>query len=174
MKSGMSLRYAIGRFVFELSKIIENQMDDDVIVTSFYFPPNNCPYFKFYWTYNLILGTNIQHHTVHLMINIKMPLKDTEGHRWRSKTDIKNKLMVKSRKLSYSQTSYLVPRNNTISGIEWHKLFWPWRKVKVTRRGPRSQTWRCLLSLNASCTKFSLRILYDYLYCLNSQNVHKC
>ena len=36
-----------------------------------------------------------------------------------------NELMVISRKLLPSQTSYLVPRCNT-----WHKLFWPWLQVK--------------------------------------------
>ena len=33
--------------------------------------------------------------------------------------------------------------------------FWPWRKVKVTPKVQRSQTWRCLRSLNASCLIFS-------------------
>ena len=60
--------------------------------------------------------------------------------------------MFISRKLLHSlQTSYLVPRYNTISDISWHKSFWPWLKVKVTAQGQRSQTWRCLRSLNASC-----------------------
>ena len=54
-------------------------------------------------------------------------------------------------KLLHSQTSYLVPRYNTISDIIWHKPIWPWLKVKVTTEGQRSQTWRCLRSLNASC-----------------------
>ena len=45
MKFGMSLRYAVGRFMFKFHKI---QTDDDVIVTSFKFSPNNCPYLEFY------------------------------------------------------------------------------------------------------------------------------
>ena len=48
MKFSSSLRYALGRFVFEFDKI---WMGDDVIVTSFKFSANNCPYFKFHWTY---------------------------------------------------------------------------------------------------------------------------
>ena len=53
MKIGrpMSLcRYTLGRFVFKFHK---NRIDDDVIVTSFTFSPNNCPYLKFYWTCKL-------------------------------------------------------------------------------------------------------------------------
>ena len=50
MKFSSSLRYALGRFVFEFDKI---WMGDDVIVTSFKFSANNCPYLKFYWTYKL-------------------------------------------------------------------------------------------------------------------------
>ena len=40
----MSFRYALGRFVYKFHKI---QMRDDVIMTSFKFSPNNCPYLKF-------------------------------------------------------------------------------------------------------------------------------
>ena len=40
----LSLRYALGRFVFEFDKIRMG----DVIVTSFRFSANNFPYFKFY------------------------------------------------------------------------------------------------------------------------------
>ena len=47
MKFGMSLRYTFGRFVYKFHKI---QMGDDVIMTSFKFSPNNCPYLNFYWT----------------------------------------------------------------------------------------------------------------------------
>ena len=65
------------------------------------------------------------------MIKVKMTLTDDEGHRRRSKVT-ENELMVISRKLLHSQTSYLVPRHNTISDILWHQLSWPWRKVKVT------------------------------------------
>ena len=45
MKFGISLKYAFGRFMFESHK---NQIDDDVIVTSFKFSPNNSPYLEFY------------------------------------------------------------------------------------------------------------------------------
>ena len=81
---------------------------------------------------------------------MKVTLTDDEGHRRRSKVT-KNELMVIYRKLLHSQTSYLVPRYNTISDIYWHKPFWPWLNVKVTTPGQRSQMWRWLRSLNASC-----------------------
>ena len=60
---------------------------------------------------------------------------------------------VTKHKVKHSQTSYLVglPRYNTISNIQWHKLSWPWRKVQVTSQVQRSQIWMCLRSLNASC-----------------------
>ena len=45
LKFSMPLRYAICRSVVELHK---NQLGDDVMVTSFKFSPNNCPYLKFY------------------------------------------------------------------------------------------------------------------------------
>ena len=61
--------------------------------------------------------------------------------------------MVISCKLLHSQTSYLVSRHNTINDIKWHKISLPWSKVKVTCQGQRSQTWRSLRSLNASCWK---------------------
>ena len=32
--------------------------------------------------------------------------------------------------------------------------FWPWRKVKVSPQGQRSQTWICLHSLKAFCFSF--------------------
>ena len=50
MKFSMSLRYTLGRFVFKFHEI---RMGYDVIMTSFKFSPNNCPYLKFYWTYKL-------------------------------------------------------------------------------------------------------------------------
>ena len=50
MKFSLSLRYALGRFVFEFHKI---QMGDDVIMTSFKFSANNYPYFKIYRTNKL-------------------------------------------------------------------------------------------------------------------------
>ena len=38
----------------------------------------------------------------------------------------------------------------TLTDAEGHRR----HKVKVTRQGQRSQTWRCLRSLNASCLTF--------------------
>ena len=110
---------------------------------------------------NFVLGTNTQQYNAHLIIKMKVTLTDDEGHRRRSKVT-KNELMVISRKLLHSQTSYLVPRQyNTISDIKWHKPSWPWLKVKVITQGQRSQTWRCLRSLNVSCFLFFLLgILY--------------
>ena len=45
MKFDLSLRYTIGQFLLKFHK---HRMGDDVIVTSFKFSPNNCPYLKFY------------------------------------------------------------------------------------------------------------------------------
>ena len=50
MKFILSLRYPLGRFVFEFHKI---QIGDDVIVTSFTFSAINSPYFTFYQTNKL-------------------------------------------------------------------------------------------------------------------------
>ena len=99
---------------------------------------------------NFVLGTDTQQYKVHLMIKMKVTLTDDEGHKRRLKVT-KNELMVLCRKLLHSQTLYLVPRYNTISDIKWHKPNWPWLKVKAATQGQRSQTWRCLRSLNASC-----------------------
>ena len=109
----MSLRYNLGRFVFKFHKI---RMGDDVIMTSFKFSANNCHISHSIKPTNFILGTNTQQFNVHLMIKMKVTLKDDEGHRRRSKVT-KNELMVICRKLLHSQTSYLVPRYNTISDI---------------------------------------------------------
>ena len=65
---------------------------------------------------NFILGTNTQENNVHLMIKMKVTLTVDEGHRRRLKVT-KIELMVISRKLLHSQTSYLVPRYITISDI---------------------------------------------------------
>ena len=45
MKFGMSPIYTLGRFVYKFHKI---RMGDDIIMTSFKFSPNNCPYLEFY------------------------------------------------------------------------------------------------------------------------------
>ena len=59
---------------------------------------------------NFILGTKLQQHDIHLIIKVIVTLIDNEkGH--------KNELMVIFHKLIHSQTSYLVPRYNTISDI---------------------------------------------------------
>ena len=50
------------------------------------------------------------------MIKMKAILKDDEGHRRSSKVT-KNELMYISHKLLHSQTSYLIPKYNTISDI---------------------------------------------------------
>ena len=50
------------------------------------------------------------------MIKMKVTLTDNEGLRRRSKVT-KSKLLVTFHKLLHSQTSYLVPRYNTISNI---------------------------------------------------------
>ena len=56
MKVDIPLRYALWGFVFEFPK---NQMCDDVMVTSFKFSTYECPYFKFYWFYKLLVQTFI-------------------------------------------------------------------------------------------------------------------
>ena len=65
---------------------------------------------------NFVLGAITQQYNVHLIIKMKVTLTDDEGHRRRSKVT-KNELMVISHKLLHTQTSYLVPRHNTISDI---------------------------------------------------------
>ena len=63
-------------------------MGDDVIMTSFKFSPNNCPYlnqFNSIESTNFVLGTNTQQYNVHLMIKAKVTLMDDECHRQRSK-----------------------------------------------------------------------------------------
>ena len=50
------------------------------------------------------------------MIKVKVTLMDDEGLRRRSEVT-KNVLMVIRRKLLHSQTSYLVPKYNTIGDI---------------------------------------------------------
>ena len=126
-------------------------MGDDVIVTSFSFLHTSVHISNSIEPTNFVLGTNTQQHNVHLMIKMKVTLSDDEGHRRRSKVT-KNELMVISRKLLHSQTLFLVPRYYTISDIYNDiSVFDLDLKVKVTTTGQRSQTWRCLRSLNASC-----------------------
>ena len=66
-------------------KFHKNQMGYHVIMTSFQFSPNNCPYLKFFESTNCVLGTNTPQHNGHLMIKMKVTLTDDEGHRGRSK-----------------------------------------------------------------------------------------
>ena len=65
---------------------------------------------------NFVFGTNTQQHNVYPRMKMKMIFTDDEGHRRRAKVT-KNELMVICRKLLHSQTSYLVPRYNTVSDI---------------------------------------------------------
>ena len=67
--------YTLGRIVFQFHKI---WMGDDVIMTSFKFSSNNCPYVKFHWTDKLRTWNEYD------MIKMKVTLKDDEGHRCRS------------------------------------------------------------------------------------------
>ena len=85
-------------------------------MTSFKFSPTIVHISNSITLANFVLGTNTQQYNVHLIIKIKVTLTDDEGHRCRSKVT-KNEQMVIFRKLSHSQTSYLVPRYNTISDI---------------------------------------------------------
>ena len=88
-------------------------------MTSFNFSLNNCVIVhisKSIEPANFALGTNTQQYNVHQIIKMKLTLTNDEGHRRRSKV-IKNELLVICRKLLQSQTSYLVPRYNTISDI---------------------------------------------------------
>ena len=78
MKFSMSLRYTLDHIVLKFHK---NRMGDDIIVTSFKFSPNNCPYLKFYCSTNFVLGTTTQQHKVHLNIKMKVTLTDAKGHR---------------------------------------------------------------------------------------------
>ena len=109
----MSLRCTFGRFVFKFPK---NQMGDDVIVKSFKFSPTIVHISISIEPTNFVLGTISQQHNVHLIIKMKVTFTDDKGHRRRSKVT-KNELMVISRKLLHSQTSYQVPRYYTISDI---------------------------------------------------------
>ena len=71
MKFNLSLRYALGRFVFEFDKV---RLDDDVIVTSFKFLQTTVHISNSIEPTNFILGTNVQLHKVHLLIRVKMTL----------------------------------------------------------------------------------------------------
>ena len=89
----MSLRYALGSFVFEFDKI---RMGDDVIVTSLSFQHTIFHILNSIEPINFILGTDVQIHKVHLLIRVKVTLTEAEGHRYRSKVT-KNELLVISR-----------------------------------------------------------------------------
>ena len=71
MKFSVSLRYVLGRFVFEFDKI---QMGDDAIVTSFEFSAKIVYISKSIEPTNFILDTNVQLHKVHLLIRVKVTL----------------------------------------------------------------------------------------------------
>ena len=98
---------------------------------------------------SFVLGANTQQYNIHLVIEMKVTLTDDEGHRRRSKVT-KNDLMVTCRKLLHSQTSYLVPRYNTISDISLFDLDLRSRshiKVKGHRRGGVCVLWMLLVSV---------------------------
>ena len=61
MKFWMTVRYILGRFVFEFNK---NRLGEDVIEPI-----------------KLTFGSNIQQHNVYLIIKVKVTLTDAEGHR---------------------------------------------------------------------------------------------
>ena len=99
-----------------LKPIHKNRMCDDVIMTSIKFSPNNCSYLLFYWSYKLHIWN--QYITTQCPSNDKNE-SDLDGQ-WRSQKKVKghkNELMVISRKLLHSQTSYLVSWYYTISDI---------------------------------------------------------
>ena len=84
----------------------------------------------------------------------------------------KSELMVIFRKILHSQKSYLVQKYITISDIE-EQRFDLELKVKVTTQGQRSQTWRCLRSLNASCCRFyfsfaTIGLKHSMYFCLRN------
>ena len=112
MKFDMLPRYVLGKFLLKFHK---TRIDNDVIVTSFKISPNTCPNLKFDWTY--------KRHTWYYMTTWRLSDEWSEidlGRRWRSQANFnshKNELIVISRKLSHSQTSYQVPRYNTKSAI---------------------------------------------------------
>ena len=71
MKFGMSLIYAIRRFVFEFYK--KNRMGDDVIT----FSQNNCQHLKFQW--NLQTSYLIPMYNNIIYIELQVTLTDAEG-----------------------------------------------------------------------------------------------
>ena len=112
MEFGMSLRYALEDFCLNFK--IEYLMTSLWRHLSFLQTVVNITNSILHT--NFILGTNIQQHDVHRMIKVKLILTDDKGHRWRPKVT-KMELMVLTYKLIHAQTSYLVPRYNTISDI---------------------------------------------------------
>ena len=56
-------------------------MGDDVIMTSFPFSQNKCPYLNSIELTNFVLETNTQQYNVHLITKMKVTLTDDEGHR---------------------------------------------------------------------------------------------
>ena len=83
MKLRMSLTNTLGQFVFTFHKI---RMGDGVIMTSFKFSLQKIVHISnSIEPTNFVLGTHTQQYNVHLMMKLKVTLKDDEGHRRRSK-----------------------------------------------------------------------------------------
>ena len=86
-----------------------------------------------------------------------MKMKVTFFGRWRSQAKVKV-----NQKWTYGHISHTITLTDIIPGtkVQYNKqhlmtkYFRPWLKVKVTTQGQRSQTWRCLRSLNASCYNY--------------------
>ena len=68
----------------------------------------------------------------------------------------------RSQKWTNGHISQTITLTDIIPGtkVRYHQLSWPWSKVKVTTQGQRSQPWRCLRSLTASCLVLSYLISY--------------
>ena len=98
---------------------------------------------------NVILGTNVQLHKIHLLIRMKVTLKDDEGHKWRSKV---------TKKWTNGYISQTITFTDIILGtkVQYNKrhlmtlaylTIWPWLKwrsqlkVKDHRRGGVCVLW---------------------------------
>ena len=112
IKFGMSLRYVLGRVVFELYK--SNGLCRCCDVLSYHHTIIHT--LNSIEPTNFILGTNIQQHEVHLMIKVKVTLTDSEGHRWRSKVIKNNKWTHLPNNFTHRHHTQ-IPRFNMFSDI---------------------------------------------------------
>ena len=78
MSDQIEIWYALGRLA---SEFIKNRISDDVTETSFKFSSNIVDISISIKPTHFILGTNIQHRKVHLIVIVQMTLTDAEGHR---------------------------------------------------------------------------------------------